>query len=84
MTEPTKDDMLTLRRSARVLRLTSLRDEDLALVAAYMIDRILDDLDAPSLCEGCNEEGIYADDYGCYVCQSCAAYHQDYPKEEEK
>lgn len=70
--EPTKDELLMLRRAARVLRRTTLRDEDSALVAAYAIDRILDDTDAPQLCEACDEEGVYSDDEGCYACRSCA------------
>jgi hypothetical protein len=40
--------------------------------ARALLDAIADDEDAPQLCEGCDEEGVYADEEGCYTCRSCA------------
>lgn len=71
MTDVTDQDLLALRRAARVLQ-SSLRHEDEHGRIAGLLRSIADDYDAPELCEGCDEAGVYADDEGYYACESCA------------
>ena len=71
MKEPTKDDLLALRRVARTLCSSTLRDEDAAPAVARLLNAIADDVDAPQLCEGCDGEAVFADDEGCYTCRLC-------------
>jgi hypothetical protein len=69
--EPTTEELLTLRRASRVLH-GPLRKAVGSAGARALLDAIADDEDAPQLCEGCDEEGVYADEEGCYTCRSCA------------
>lgn len=71
MKEPTKDDLLALRRVARLLRSSTLRDADAAPAVARLLDAIADDVAAPNLCEGCDNEAAFTDEEGCYTCRLC-------------